>query len=62
MNISQIQRLDCLTMELDCSLAILNSAIKADEGLVICELEDFVSQIYQNSRKIRDIFSDEIVY
>lgn len=62
MNFSQIQRLDDLTIELDNGLAILNSAIKADEGLEVCELADFISQIYKNSQKIRTIFDDEIVY
>lgn len=57
MNDSKIQNLDCLTVELDCSLAILNSAIKADEGLTICELEDFILQIYQKSQEIRRIFN-----
>ena len=62
MNISQIQRLDNLTLEIESNLAILNSAVKANDGLEVCELEDFVSQIYQNSQKIRKIFDDEIVY
>ena len=62
MNKSQIQRLDDLTMVIVNDLAILNSAVKANEGLEVCELEDFVSQIYQNSQKIRIIFDDEVVY
>ena len=58
MDNSKIQNLDCLTVELDCSLSILNSAVKADEGLTICELEDFISQIYQKSQEIRQIFNN----
>ena len=62
MNFQQTQRLDNLTIELDSHLAILNSAVQADEGLAVVELQDFISQIYKHSKEIRTIFEDEIIY
>lgn len=60
MNEEQIQRLDDLTLSLNFSLAILNSALKDYENLEVCILEDFVESLYQNSKKMRKIFDGEI--
>ncbi len=62
MNNANLEKIDNLTLSINFDLAILSSAIKDSENLEICELEDFVKRIYQESNKIRDFFDNEINY
>lgn len=62
MNNEQINRLDDLTFNINCDLAILNSAVNnADKDLEVYLLGNFVDKIYEKSQKIRNIFEDEIL-
>lgn len=59
MNKEQIQKIDNLTLDINFNLAILYNAIKdADEKLEIYMLDDFVKNIYENSKEIRAIFEN----
>lgn len=59
MNREQIQKIDNLTLDINFNLTILYNAIKdADEKLEICMLDDFVKNIYENSKEIRAIFEN----
>jgi hypothetical protein len=61
MDKEKLAKLEALTLYLHFDLAILNSAIKCDDGdLQIYGLEHFVDKIYQNSEEIRKIFAKEL--
>lgn len=59
MNQKELNRLDCLTLDLNMNLNVLYSAIMCfNDELEVCDLINIVKNLYGTSVKVRELFNN----